>query len=247
MSDEKKTSFATKGRYVLRHAESPGEIRVAQELRARCFGLAQPFDEDAFDSRCAHVTLHDDHNGAMVCTFRLFDMNPADIAKSHAAQYYDLSALRNFEGRMMEIGRFCIDPRIKDPDVLRVALAELTNYVDANNIKFLFGCSSFAGTVPSKYLDTFAVLKARHLAPKHCAPAEKAPDVFRYAATLDHTPNPKKAVADMPPLLRSYLMMGAWVSDHAVVDRHMNTLHVFTGVEIDAIPATRKRLLRALV
>jgi putative hemolysin len=50
----------------------------------------------------------------------------------------------------------------------------------------------------------------------------------------------------MPPLLRTYLMMGGWVSDHAVIDRHLNTLHVFTGVEIGTIPATRKRLLRAL-
>ncbi len=40
----------------------------------------------------------------------------------------------------------------------------------------------------------------------------------------------------MPPLLRTYLMMGGWVSDHAVVDRQMNTLHVFTGLEIGAIP-----------
>ena len=41
-------------------------------------------------------------------------------------------------------------------------------------------------------------------------------------------------------------MMGGWVSDHAVVDEKMNTLHVFTGVEIGAIPAARKRLLRAV-
>ncbi len=40
--------------------------------------------------------------------------------------------------------------------------------------------------------------------------------------------------------------MGGWVSDHAVVDQQMNTLHVFTGVEIGAIPPARKRLLRAV-
>jgi hypothetical protein len=40
--------------------------------------------------------------------------------------------------------------------------------------------------------------------------------------------------------------MGGWVSDHAVIDRQMNTLHVFTGLEIAAIPPNRARLLRAL-
>ena len=51
----------------------------------------------------------------------------------------------------------------------------------------------------------------------------------------------------MPPLLRTYLMMGGWVSDHAVIDPQMNTLHVFTGLEIRAIPEARKRLLRAVM
>ena len=50
----------------------------------------------------------------------------------------------------------------------------------------------------------------------------------------------------MPPLLKAYLMMGGWVSDHAVIDYHMNTLHVFTAVEIGLIPPLRKRRLRAL-
>ena len=50
----------------------------------------------------------------------------------------------------------------------------------------------------------------------------------------------------MPPLLRTYLMMGGWVSDHAVMDRQLGTMHVFTGVEIKAIPPARARALRAL-
>jgi hypothetical protein len=40
--------------------------------------------------------------------------------------------------------------------------------------------------------------------------------------------------------------MGGWVSDHAVIDPMMNTLHVFTAVPIAAIPEGRARLLRAL-
>ena len=50
----------------------------------------------------------------------------------------------------------------------------------------------------------------------------------------------------MPPLLKTYLMMGGWVSDHAVVDPDLNTMHVFTGVEIKSIPPARKKLLRAV-
>ena len=70
--------------------------------------------------------------------------------------------------------------------------------------------------------------------------------MFRFAQKLRRRkPDAKRAMSGMPPLLRTYLMMGGWVSDHAVVDRDLNTLHVFTGLEIGAIPPARKRLLRA--
>ena len=35
------------------------------------------------------------------------------------------------------------------------------------------------------------------------------------------------------------LKMGGWVSDHAVIDRDLGTIHVFTGVEVKNIPASR--------
>ena len=173
-------------------------------------------------------------------------MSGSEISHSYSAQYYELSALHDFEGKMVEMGRFCVDPQVHDPDVLRVAWGAMTTYVDDNNVEMLFGCSSFAGTDTEQYLDTFAMLKHRHLAPKRWLPRIKAPDVFRFAARLRRKPDAKKAMMRMPPLLKTYLMMGGWVSDHAVVDRQMNTLHVFTGVEIGAIPPARKRLLRSV-
>ena len=44
----------------------------------------------------------------------------------------------------------------------------------------------------------------------------------------------------------SYLALGGWVGGHAISDHDLNTLHVFTAVEISAIPAARLRALRAL-
>jgi putative hemolysin len=110
----------------------------------------------------------------------------------------------------------------------------------------LFGCSSFHGTDAQAYADAFAMLKERHLAPTRWLPQVKAPDVFRFARRLRQKPDALRAMRTMPPLLRSYLAMGGWVSDHAVVDRDLNTLHVFTGLEIGAIPPARARALRAV-
>ena len=50
----------------------------------------------------------------------------------------------------------------------------------------------------------------------------------------------------MPPLLRAYLALGGWVGSDLVIDRELGTSHVFTCVEIAAMPEPRKRLLCAL-
>lgn len=236
----------TKGRYQARMADSVRDVADAQVLRTLAFHTAEP-DQDMFDALCHHILIHDTGCGSLVCCFRMLVIDDgADVADCYAAQYYELSALEAFEGKMVELGRFCIHPDWKDPDILRVAWGAMTEFVDENDIGMLFGCSSFAGIETDQYLDAFAVLKARHLAPKRWLPRVKAPDVFRYGARLRRKPDVKKAMLRMPPLLRTYLLMGGWVSDHAVVDRQLNTLHVFTGLEIGAIPATRKRLLRAV-
>jgi putative hemolysin len=238
--------FLNKGRYSARSATSPEDVASAQALRTLAFGTGNP-DCDSFDSICTHILIHETRSDTLVCCFRMLQLTGgAEISRSYSAQYYELSALETFEGKMVEMGRFCVHPDWADPDILRVAWGAMTAYVDENDVQLLFGCSSFAGTETTEYLDAFAMLKARHLAPKRWLPRVKAPDVFRFAARLRRRPDAKKAMLRMPPLLRTYLMMGGWVSDHAVVDRQMNTLHVFTGLEIGAIPPARKRLLRAV-
>ena len=56
----------------------------------------------------------------------------------------------------------------------------------------------------------------------------------------------KAALAALPPLLRFYLSLGGWVSDHAVIDPQLDTLHVFTCVELARMPKARRESLRAL-
>ncbi len=244
-----------KGRYEVRTAESPAEIRAAQQLRWLCFiGMRageeagdDSLDADDYDSRCSHVLIHEMASGQLVACFRMLTLSGgSEIDDSYSSRYYNLSRLRGFAGRMVEIGRFCIRPGCHDPDILRLAWGALARHVDAERIEMLFGCSSFMGTAIEGYEDAFAMLRERHLAPKRWLPRVKAPKVFRFARALRlRKPDPRLAMAAMPPLLRSYLAMGGWVSDHAVVDSQMNTLHVFTGLEIGAIPPARAKLLRA--
>lgn len=247
----------TKGCYRVRPAAGPADIAACQALRHLAFHLPQPAlrggaadaprDADDFDPLCTHVMIEDLRAGTLVGCFRMLEWpDGRQIGQSYAAQFYDLAALAAFPDPMVEIGRFCIHPACHDPDVLRLGWAALTRHVDAVGIQMMFGCTSFHGTDPQAYLDAFAVLRAAHLAPPAWRPGIKAPQVFRFGARVRRAPDRRRGLQAMPPLLRTYLVMGGWVSDHAVIDAQMNTLHVFTGLEVRAIPDARKRLLRAV-
>lgn len=238
-----------KGRYVARLAESAADLRATQALRYRCFvargGAGDGVDSDSFDTACQHVMI-EDRSGALACCFRILPLTSgAEIHTSYAAQFYDLSRLNAFDAPMVEVGRFCISPDAADSDVLRVAWGALARIVDARGVKMLFGCSSFAGVDPAPARAALALLRDRHGAPLRWRPAVKAPEFVGFD-TCGQVGDRLAALRAMPSLLRSYLAMGGWVSDHAVIDRKMNTMHVFTGLEIDAVPPARAAALRAL-
>ncbi|WP_136441592.1 GNAT family N-acetyltransferase [Pacificoceanicola onchidii] len=236
----------SKGRYRAWLAHEAADIRRAQDLRGLAFRSDGARDADEFDAFCSHVLI-EETGGDLVCCFRFLPLAKGrDIHRSYASQVYDLSKLEAFDGAMMEIGRFCLHPDCTDPDILRLAWGMIAAQVDAGGVKMLFGCSSFPGTDPAPYAAAFALLQARHLGPDRWRPGIGASDVVRFSDLPDRAAPGRAALSAIPPLLRTYLMMGGWVSDHAVVDTEMNTLHVFTGVEVAAIPPERKRLLRAL-
>lgn len=237
---------ATLPRLAARLATGSRDIEAAQRLRHLCFveragraPLPQSRDSDRFDALCRHVVIEQD--GALVGTFRFMVLTSgARIGQSYSAQYYDLGRLLAYPRPLVELGRFCLHPDAAAGDALRLALGALTRIVDHAGAGMLFGCSSFAGTDPAPYRSAFAYLAARHQAPGQWRPEIKAPHTMSLA-TGDQ-PGPEA----LPPLLRSYLALGGWVSDHAVIDHAMSTLHVFTGVETDRVPPRRAEGLRQL-
>lgn len=239
-------------RFRVRWATDEADIATTQRLRHLCFveaagGQARPGgrEADGFDALCRHAMIEEAGTGRLVASFRAMLLpSGGAVAESYSAQFYGLARLERFPAPLVEVGRFCVHPGCRDADVLRLAWGHLTRLVDEAGVGMLFGCSSFAGTDPAPYGEALALLGGAYRAPEALAPAVKAAEVVRLDA--GQGVDRRRAMAAMPPLLRTYLGMGGWVSDHAVVDRDMGTLHVFTGVEIAAIPPARARALRAV-
>ncbi len=238
------------GRYKVGFAQDEADMRAAQRLRWQAFrgeaAAGQGRDIDRFDADWRHLLIEEAETGRLVCTLRFTRLAPGDFGRSYAAQFYGLDALADYPAPMIEIGRFSMHPGCHDPDILRLAWAALTREVARSAAGLLLGCSSFSGTDPMRHRDAFALLGDRHLAPLRWRPTVKASEVFRFADISGQTRDPRAALRAMPPLLKSYLGMGGWVSDHAVIDRDLGRLHVFTGLEVASVPPGRARLLRRL-
>ena len=126
----RQTSFPTQGRFHVRRASCADDVAAARALRQRGFALTAP-DADIYDDICVHMLVEDSQTGALVCCFRLGVLNAvADMDRSYCAQYYDFTFLFDADGPLVEMGRFCVEPGLRDADILRVAWGALTGFVD---------------------------------------------------------------------------------------------------------------------
>ena len=228
----------TRGRYRARLGQTAGDVTQAQALRHLAFHGRAGLDQDAFDARCVHLLVQNNQDDLVACC-RLQIFGPQDdLQTSYSAQSYDLARLARFAGPKLELGRFCLKPGIKNPNILRLIWGALTVILDGQAVTLLFGCTSFAGADPARHAAALATLHS-HAAPPEFAPGPRA---------VHRLPLPKGEGDSfgLPPLLRSYLAMGAWVSDHAVIDPAMNTLHVLTALPVAQVPQARARALRAI-
>ena len=217
---------------------SPETRTPALALRSRAFRKGGD-DEDAFDAQSLHGVVVSDPAQALVAFRARVLTGPADLVGCYTGQVYDLAPLISAPGPCLELGRFCQSDGPPDVMALRLAWAALSVLVDRTGAQMMIGCSSLPGADPEPHRATLSLLRARHLGPVTLRPGILSP----LAVDL---PDAQDTKAPLPHLLRSYLAMGGWVSDHAVRDPNLDTLHLFTGLEIAAIPEPRKARLRAL-
>ena len=229
---------------VARLAQGPADMARVMAFRAAAFPRRSGPEEDAQDALSAHVMVEE--AGALRASFRvmLFGWG-AGLAQGYAARFYDVGPLSGYARPIAEVGRFCVAPGGVHPDVLRLAWGAMTRVVDEGQAGLLVGCSSFRGAGWEAHRAGLALLAAEFVGPADHRPGRKAAEVVElgWAGPVGDR---RASLAGLPPLLRTYLGMGGWVSDHAVVDRELDTLHVFTCVEVDRIPAARVASLRAV-
>jgi len=107
----------------------------------------------------------------------------------------------------------------------------IADYVWKYDVALMFGCASLPGTAPTEHAVALTYLYHYHLAP----PGLRARALeSRFVEMRQRDPasiNPRRALAELPPLIKGYLRLGGFVGDGAVVDHQFNTTDVLILVK----------------
>lgn len=239
------------GNLGVRIATTASEIDAGQALRYRVFfeemGATAPpalvaagRDRDRFDPYADHLIVVDHELGSgpagVVGTYRLIGEEAAARAgRFYSAAEYDISPLLTFPGRKLELGRSCVASGYRSRVVMQLLWRGIAAYIFAHHIDIMFGCASLPGTDPDAIASELTYLYQAHLAP----PALRLRAVPGRAVEMCRLPtdqiDPRRVLAQLPPLIKGYLRLGGYVGDGAVIDHAFNTIDVAIVVKSDLI------------
>lgn len=239
------------GNLHIRLAESEAEIHASQRLRYQVFveemkarptpaQQAHGREFDAYDAHADHLLVLDRTLGtgaeAVIGTYRLMRRDQARAAgQFYTADEYDIEALLNYPGEIMELGRSCVAPGYRTGGTMQVLWRGIAEYVLHHNVEIMFGCGSLHGTDPDALGEQLTYLHHYHLAPPALRPVA-IPDRYVRMDRLDpEAISPRRALAKLPPLIKGYLRLGGFVGDGAVVDHEFNTTDVCVVVKTDQV------------
>jgi len=241
-------------------ARKAHEVRSAQRLRYNVFykemsaipaaaTLLARRDVDAFDTICDHLNVVD-HDWSrlvfgfsrprVVGTYRLLRQ---EIATGHGGFYsqseFDIGTLvaRHAKLRFLELGRSCVLPPYRNKRTVELLWHGISNYVTQHRLDVLIGCASLEGTNPDKLATQLSFL--HHFA--------RAPEQWRAQALstryveMNRIPkdllDAKAALRELPPLIKGYLRLGAYIGDGAVVDHQFGTTDVLIVLPMQNVTA----------
>jgi L-ornithine Nalpha-acyltransferase len=246
------------GSLEVRLARKKSEIRRAQRLRYKVFyeemsatpgalAILSRRDEDEYDSIFDHLLVIDRGAGngsrrwqrsKVVGTYRLLRQQVADLHDGFYTQgEYDIaSLLRARPGyKFMELGRSCVLKPYRNKRTLELLWQGVWSYVREHGADVMIGCASFEGTDPSVHAEALSFLHHTALAPEDWRVS--AHEHLRVDMNMlpREAVNTRAALKALPPLIKGYLRVGAYVGDGAVIDHQFGTTDVFIIMPVEAI------------
>lgn len=231
----------------LRLARNSCDIKAAQKLRYQVFyeelGAIPStatrnwqLDCDEFDEKADHLLVIDRRlenkltgkkRNSVIGTYRLIQRSHLRYQQTfYTAHEFDITKILSFPGKILELGRSCVDIQYRNSTTLRLLWLGIARYVLNFDVDLIFGCASFPGSNPEAHRTALTYLQNRYQAPQDLCPRAlpaKYVDMLKNNGTLKVD---NWRINNLPPLIKGYLRIGGWVGDGAVIDNQFNTTDV---------------------
>ncbi|KAA2259541.1 GNAT family N-acetyltransferase [Solihabitans fulvus] len=225
-------------RYSLLVARDSAEVLAAQRLRYEVFATEmgatlhtdQPgVDVDYFDEFCDHLVVRDDRTGEIVGTYRMLPPErAAEAGRIYSQSEFDLGAIADLRHTLVETGRSCVHPDHRSGAVVSLVWAGIARYMLLSGHSYLAGCASVSladgGTLAAGVWD---LVRAKHFAPEEYR--------VRPLHPWDADAVARPARATIPPLLKGYLRLGAWVCGAPALDEDFGVADLFVLLSLDRV------------
>ncbi|MEH0935543.1 GNAT family N-acetyltransferase [Micromonospora psammae] len=226
--------------YTLLIADDPTQVAAAQRLRHDVFATelgATPrpggVDADDLDPYCDHLIVRDERTGAVVGTYRL--LPPGRTDRRYAEGEFDLAALHPLRDRLVEAGRACVHPDHRSGAVINLMWAGIVRYLHLRGSGWLGGCASVPVADGGRAAaEVWARVRSGHLAPPLLRVRPLRPWFAEPGAAASATaPSEPAGPAPVPPLLRGYLRLGAWIAGEPAYDPDFGVADFYVLFSLD--------------
>jgi putative hemolysin len=211
-------------------ARSDKEIAEAQRLRYKVFAeemgatlpsAGEETDRDIFDRYCEHLLVRDSIENRVIGTYRILSPSQAEkIGGYYSETEFDLTRLQHLSDRMVEVGRSCVHRDYRDGATITQLWGGLAQYMLQHNHEYLIGCASIS-MADGGHVAASIYHKLHRL---YAAPTEYS--VFPRCPLPLHALN-QNLDAPVPPLLKGYLRLGAYICGEPAWDPEFNTADLF--------------------
>jgi putative hemolysin len=207
----------------------------AEEMGAQLPSADRGIDVDGYDPFCRHLLVREAATGDVVASTRILDSaRAAEAGGFYSQSEFDLGQLGHLPGRVMEVGRTCVRADYRTGGAINSLWTGLARYMTENHFDYMMGCASIPftpGDVAAHAL--LNQLYTAHPAPEHFRVQPRCP----VPRVWTHPASP----ARMPPLLKAYLRIGAWICGEACWDPEFGVADVFILLDVKQVPERYRR------